>query len=75
MEAIGFVFQQFNLIPTLTAAENVEAGLAVQRDLELTLILVTHEQWVAERADRVLRLDDGHLIADTPTDAARARAR
>src|SRR5438105_8321052 len=25
---IGFVFQQFNLIPTLTAAENVEAALA-----------------------------------------------
>ncbi|HZB22595.1 MAG TPA: ABC transporter ATP-binding protein [Gaiellaceae bacterium] len=27
-ETIGFVFQQFNLIPTLTAAENVEAALA-----------------------------------------------
>jgi putative ABC transport system ATP-binding protein len=26
--AFGFVFQQFNLIPTLTALENVEAGLA-----------------------------------------------
>jgi putative ABC transport system ATP-binding protein len=26
--AIGFVFQQFNLIPTLTTAENVEAALA-----------------------------------------------
>jgi putative ABC transport system ATP-binding protein len=26
-EALGFVFQQFNLIPTLTAAENVEAAL------------------------------------------------
>jgi putative ABC transport system ATP-binding protein len=26
-DAIGFVFQQFNLIPTLTAAENVEAAL------------------------------------------------
>jgi putative ABC transport system ATP-binding protein len=26
--AIGFVFQQFNLIPTLTAAENVELALA-----------------------------------------------
>ena len=25
---IGFVFQQFNLIPTLTAAQNVEAALA-----------------------------------------------
>ena len=27
-ETLGFVFQQFNLIPTLTAAENVEAALA-----------------------------------------------
>jgi putative ABC transport system ATP-binding protein len=26
--AIGFVFQQFNLIPTLTAAENVEIAMA-----------------------------------------------
>jgi putative ABC transport system ATP-binding protein len=28
LDAFGFVFQQFNLIPTLTALENVEAGLA-----------------------------------------------
>jgi putative ABC transport system ATP-binding protein len=28
LEAFGFVFQQFNLIPTLTAQENVEAALA-----------------------------------------------
>ena len=27
-DTIGFVFQQFNLIPTLTAAENVEAAMA-----------------------------------------------
>ena len=27
-ERLGFVFQQFNLIPTLTAAQNVEAALA-----------------------------------------------
>ena len=28
LETIGFVFQQFNLIPTLTAAQNVEVALA-----------------------------------------------
>ncbi|MFA5786244.1 MAG: ABC transporter ATP-binding protein [Actinomycetota bacterium] len=28
LQAFGFIFQQFNLIPTLTAAENVEAALA-----------------------------------------------
>ena len=28
LRAFGFVFQQFNLIPTLTAQENVEAALA-----------------------------------------------
>ena len=28
LNRVGFVFQQFNLIPTLTAAENVEAALA-----------------------------------------------
>ena len=144
LAAIGFVFQQFNLIPTLTAAENVEAGLAplrmngvgrgeaaaehlaavgleprtrhlpaqlsggeqqrvaiaralagsprvvladeptgnldtksgelvidllgrLHRELEITLILVTHDQWVADRADRVLKLDDGRLIGDAAT--------
>ena len=152
LTALGFVFQQFNLIPTLTAAENVEAGLAplrmngtgrralaaeqlktvglkpraqhlpaqlsggeqqrvaiaraiaqsprvvladeptgnldtnsgelviellgsLHRDLEITLVLVTHDQWVAERADRVLRLDDGRLSGDSTADAARTTAR
>jgi len=149
LSAIGFVFQQFNLIPTLSAAENVEAALApgpvngskraksaaehlqavglepradhlpaqlsggeqqrvaiaralagsprvvladeptgnldagsgemvidllgsLHRELEITLILVTHDQWVAERAERVLRLDDGRLTGDTASDPAQA---
>jgi putative ABC transport system ATP-binding protein len=151
LSALGFVFQQFNLIPTLTAAENVEAGLAplrmngtdrrelaaahlksvgleprarhlptqlsggeqqrvaiaralarsprvvladeptgnldtksgemvidllgsLHRELEITLILVTHDHWVAERADRVLKLDDGRLTGDTAADPARTTA-
>jgi putative ABC transport system ATP-binding protein len=31
LDTIGFVFQQFNLIPTVTAAENVELALAPRR--------------------------------------------
>ena len=142
LHAMGFVFQQFNLIPTLTAAENVQAALAPFRtsraqrqattrehleavglagradhlpgqlsggeqqrvaiaralarsprvvladeptgnldtangamvmDLlarlhlehEITLVLVTHDDGIAERADRVLRLADGRLVGDS----------
>jgi putative ABC transport system ATP-binding protein len=141
LRAMGFVFQQFNLIPTLTAAENVEAGLAplgmsraqrretaedhleavglapraahlptqlsggeqqrvaiaralarsprvvladeptgnldtnngemvmellarLHAELHITLVLVTHDEWIAERADRVLRLADGRLVKE-----------
>jgi putative ABC transport system ATP-binding protein len=140
LRAMGFIFQQFNLIPTLSAAENVEAALAplsmtsherketvarhleavglapraghlptqlsggeqqrvaiaralarsprvvladeptgnldtrngemvmellarLHSELEITLVLVTHDEWIAERADRVLRLADGKLVA------------
>jgi putative ABC transport system ATP-binding protein len=142
LRAIGFVFQQFNLIPTLNAAENVEAALApltlsraerreaaaeqletvglaprarhlptqlsggeqqrmaiaralahsprvvladeptgnldtrngemvmellarLHRELQITLVLVTHDEWIAECADRVLRLADGRLVEDS----------
>jgi putative ABC transport system ATP-binding protein len=147
LRAIGFVFQQFNLIPTLSAAENVEAALAplatsrterresvdrhleavglgprahhlptqlsggeqqrvaiaralarsprvvladeptgnldtrngemvmellarLHTELEITLVLVTHDEWIADRADRVVRLADGRLDTDTREPAA-----
>ena len=142
LRAMGFIFQQFNLIPTLNAAENVEAALAplamsrvearetaekqleavglaprahhrpaqlsggeqqrvaiaralarsprvvladeptgnldtrsgemvmdllagLHHELQITLVLVTHDEWIAERADRVLRLADGRLVNDS----------
>jgi putative ABC transport system ATP-binding protein len=152
LRAMGFVFQQFNLIPTLTAAENVEAALAplamsrlerraaieqhldavglgprarhvptqlsggeqqrvaiaralarsprvvladeptgnldsrngelvmdllarLHSELEITLVLVTHDEWIAERADRVLRLADGRLVDDSAGPVAKEVAR
>jgi putative ABC transport system ATP-binding protein len=137
-EMVGFVFQFFNLIPTLTAAENVElvadltsndgaaraAAVLVQvgledrmhhfpaqlsggeqqrvaiaralvkqppillcdeptgeldfetgrmildllrrvsRDLNQTVLLVTHNAAIGEMADRVLRLRSGEIVAD-----------
>jgi putative ABC transport system ATP-binding protein len=142
LRAMGFVFQQFNLIPTLDAVENVEASLAplggspakrretadehleavglaprahhlpsqlsggeqqrvaiaralarsprvvladeptgnldtrsgemvmdllarLHSELEITLVLVTHDEWIAERADRAVRLADGRLVRDS----------
>jgi putative ABC transport system ATP-binding protein len=152
LRAMGFVFQQFNLIPTLSAAENVEAALApltmsrlegketaeqhleavglaprarhlptqlsggeqqrvaiaralarsprvvladeptgnldtrsgemvmdllsrLHSELQITLVLVTHDEWIAERADRVLRLADGRLITDSVGPEAEEEAR
>ena len=146
LDVLGFVFQQFNLIPTLTAAQNVEIALAPtstsrperrervlgllasvglaersehvpsrlsggeqQRvaiaralandphvlladeptgnldsttgaeiiDLLLslsgdehrrTVIVVTHDPNVAGRAERVIRMRDGRLVAESPSD-------
>jgi putative ABC transport system ATP-binding protein len=142
LRGMGFIFQQFNLIPTLSAVENVEAALAplgtpraerretaeehlgavglaaraghiptqlsggeqqrvaiaralsrsprvlladeptgnldtangemvmdmlsrLHTELRITLVLVTHDEWIAERADRVLRLADGRLVEDS----------
>jgi putative ABC transport system ATP-binding protein len=152
LETMGFVFQQFNLIPTLSAIENVEASLAplampslerhetaeehlaavaltprarhlptqlsggeqqrvaiaralarsprvvladeptgnldtqsgemvmdlltrLHAELENTLVLVTHDEWIADRADRVLRLADGRLVSDSAGQVAEEAAR
>jgi putative ABC transport system ATP-binding protein len=143
-EKVGFVFQSFHLIPTLTARENIQVplelrgleaqgradellqrvGLAdrghhypaqlsggeqqrvalarafsqrprvlfadeptgnldaatgatvielmseLNRESGTTLVLVTHDQGLADRAGRIIRLRDGHVFADTASPQA-----
>ena len=37
----------------------------VSHELGITLILVTHDLSVAEQAERVIQLEDGHIVRDT----------
>ena len=53
---IGFVFQFFNLLPTLTAAENVEAALEILDLSQEEITRRTHhylaEVWLADKSDQ-----------------------
>ena len=72
LESFGFVFQQFNLIPTLTALENVEAKLAPTGvdDIESRAERMLEEVGLAERADHL----PAHLSGGEQQRVAIARA-
>jgi putative ABC transport system ATP-binding protein len=57
LNAFGFVFQQFNLIPTLTALQNVEAGLAPvgvpSSDLRSRSLALLDEVGLGDRASHL----------------------
>ena len=57
LHAFGFVFQQFNLIPTLTAVENVEAALAPMKvadaELRKRSLDLLGEVGLGDRADHL----------------------
>ncbi len=43
----------------------LELLLKLHRTRETTLLMVTHNQKIAEMADRMVTLEDGHIIADS----------
>jgi putative ABC transport system ATP-binding protein len=74
LRAFGFVFQQFNLIPTLTAFENVEAKLAPAgipgRELRERAEALLDEVGLAHRAEHL----PAHLSGGEQQRVAIARA-
>ena len=74
LRAFGFVFQQFNLIPTLSAIENVEAALAptgMKGDaLEARAAMLLEEVGLAERSTHL----PSHLSGGEQQRVAIARA-
>jgi putative ABC transport system ATP-binding protein len=53
LRSFGFVFQQFNLIPTLTAVENVEVKLSPAGGDRAKALQMLAEVGLAERADHL----------------------
>lgn len=42
---------------------------ALRRELNITLVLVTHDLQIAEQAERVIRLEDGRVVQDSLQEA------
>jgi len=53
-----------------TGARIVELLESLNRESKTTIILVTHDQALASRAQRIIRLSDGRVISDTETERA-----
>jgi putative ABC transport system ATP-binding protein len=70
LRSFGFVFQQFNLIPTLTALENVEVKLAPVGGGREKALQMLGEVGLAERADHL----PAHLSGGEQQRVAIARA-
>jgi putative ABC transport system ATP-binding protein len=52
-----------------TGARIVELLETLNRESGTTIVLVTHDLALARRAQRVIRLADGVVVSDTPSDA------
>ena len=63
--AILFADEPTGNLDGRTGREVLTLMRAVSNELGITMILVTHDLGVAEQADRIIRLEDGRVAADS----------
>ena len=63
--AVLFADEPTGNLDSRTGANIMELMFDLNRDSSTTLVLVTHDQTLAERCDRILSLDVGKLVDDT----------
>jgi putative ABC transport system ATP-binding protein len=52
-----------------TGAEIMDLFQSLHRDLGQTVIMVTHDSFIARHTDRIIRLADGRILSDSPNAA------
>jgi putative ABC transport system ATP-binding protein len=67
--AVLFADEPTGNLDTRTGETIMELMFELNRKSSTTLVLVTHDNSLAERCDRVLSLDAGKLVGDTPAAA------
>jgi putative ABC transport system ATP-binding protein len=56
----------------VTGQQVIELLFDLARRQGTTLILITHDNALAERCDRIIRLADGRIVEDRATEAVEA---
>ena len=62
--AVLFADEPTGNLDSRTGANIMELMFELNRDSSTTLVLVTHDNELAERCDRILALDAGRLVSD-----------